>query len=179
MRARSILAVVLVALVAAFVVPLVALVDDSHAAVELSSKEKTLIDLINKQRTKRGLAKVSAQASLMSAARAHSGEMGLEQYFSHDSANGETFARRLIRHGFTKRGYSFWKVGEDIYYGSGLYSTPSAAVRAWMRSSAHRAVILTRCFRKVGVGIVVCEEGYRSIDQPVTFFTLDLGRRFD
>ena len=46
-----------------------------------------------------------------------------------------------------------------------------------MKSPAHRAVILTRAFRDIGVGAVKTTDGYGSIDGTVWFFTLDLGRR--
>jgi uncharacterized protein YkwD len=178
MRVRATLIVVVVSLLAALVVPLIAFAQDGHAAtLTLTTDEKMLVDLINKERTKRGLAKVTAQNALMKAARNHSTEMGERQYFAHNSYNGESFAKRLVRHGYKKSGYSFWKVGEDIYWGSGLESSPVAAVQAWMKSSTHRAVILTKCFRHIGVGIVVSDSGYGSCSKPVTFFTLDLGRR--
>ena len=143
----------------------------------LNSNEQMLLTLVNKERTKRGLAKVHINARLLTAARAHSKEMGTRQYFSHDSANGESFSKRLIRYGYKRSGYSYWKVGEDIYYGSGLSSSPVAVVAAWMASPGHRAVILTKAFRDIGVGAVVCSSGYANCTHPVTFFTLDLGRR--
>ena len=48
-------------------------------------------------------------------------------------------------------------------------------VDAWMKSPAHRAVILTKAFRDIGVGAVKTEDGYANIDGAVWFFTLDLG----
>ena len=42
---------------------------------------------------------------------------------------------------------------------------------------AHRAVILTRVFRHIGLGAVKTDTGYGSIDGAVWFFTLDAGRR--
>ena len=45
-----------------------------------------------------------------------------------------------------------------------------------MASSTHRAVILTKDFRDMGVGAVSCD-GYGTVDGKVWFFTLDLGRR--
>ena len=105
-----------------------------HAAVTLSSQEKLLVSLINKERTKRGLAAVKVQLNLMRAARSHSTEMALKRYFSHNSRNGESFAARLIRFGYKRTGYRSWLAGEDLYYGTGLLSSPVAAVRAWMKS---------------------------------------------
>ncbi len=76
-----------------------------------------------------------------------------------------------------EKGFSYWKVGENIYYGSGIWSSPVAVVDAWMKSKTHRAVILTKVFRDIGVGAVKTEDGYGNIDGSVWFFTLDLGRR--
>jgi uncharacterized protein YkwD len=186
MKARSTILVSVITLLLLLAVPALALADsDSVAAgyraapadVTLSRTEQMLVDLVNRERAKRGLAKLSVNVSLVDAARAHSTEMGTRQYFSHDSAGGETFARRIIRYGYVRSGYSFWKVGENIGWGSGLYASAPAMVDAWMKSPAHKAVILTRCFRQVGVGAVVCDRGYGACDSPVTFFTLDVGRR--
>ena len=41
----------------------------------------------------------------------------------------------------------------------------------------HRAVLLTKVFREIGVGAVKIDDGYGNIDGTVWFFTLDLGRR--
>jgi uncharacterized protein YkwD len=149
------------------------------ASATLTPKEKQVVTLVNKIRANHGLAKLAVKPSLVRAARRHSAEMGAEQYFDHDSYNGESFARRLIRNGYKRAGFSFWKVGEDIAWGSGLYSTPEVIVDDWMHSKAHRAVILTKCFRNIGIGVRVCDAGYGDCTDPVTFFTLDLGRRID
>lgn len=146
------------------------------AAITLSYNERLLVKLINKERTKRGLHAVSVQINLMRSARAHSADMACHKFFSHNSANGELFYRRIIRYGYSRTGYSSWRAGEDLYYGSGLLSSPVAVVRAWMKSPAHRAVILNRALRDIGVGARVCATGYRGISR-VTFFTLDMGRR--
>lgn len=166
-------------LTVAVLATLVILPATASASITLTPKEKKVVALINKIRTNRGLHKLYVKPCLVRAARAHSTEMGAEQYFDHDSYNGDSFARRLIRNGYKRSGYSFWKAGEDIAWGSGLYSTPEVIVDNWMHSKAHRAVILTKCFRNIGVGVTVCDEGYGECADPVTFFTLDLGRRVD
>ncbi|TNC26218.1 CAP domain-containing protein [Mumia zhuanghuii] len=43
-----------------------------------------------------------------------------------------------------------WKVGENIAYG---YRWPRHVVRAWMDSPGHRANILERRYRRIGVGV--------------------------
>ena len=69
--------------------------------------------------------------------------MGDRQYFLHDtrgdgSLPAESFATRLIRFGYSRSGYTSWRVGENIAYGSGLYGSAVYTVNAWMRSPAHK-----------------------------------------
>jgi uncharacterized protein YkwD len=146
------------------------------ASVSLNSYEQQLVKYINKERTSRHLAKLRVNAKLVDSARAHSADMGEQQYFDHNSPDGETWSQRIVRHGYTRDGYNTWKAGENIAWGAGLFSSPVAIVDQWMNSSMHRAVILAKDFRDLGVGAVSCD-GYGSVDGSVWFFTLDLGRR--
>jgi uncharacterized protein YkwD len=149
------------------------------ASTSLNSYEKQVLALINKQRAQRGLAQVRLNTSLVMAARAHSTDMGARKYFEHDTPapEQETWAARIVRYGYSDKGCSYWKAGENIYFGSGLYSSPVVVVDSWMKSRAHRAVILSKAFRDIGVGAVKTDDGYGNIDGAVWFFTLDLGRR--
>ena len=154
-----------------------ALAAPALASTSLNSYEKQVLALVNKQRAKHHLAKLWVNTKLVNSARAHSAEMGEKKYFSHDSPTGEKWSARIVRYGYTKTGFSYWKAGENIYYGSGLYSSPTVAVKAWMASKAHRAVILTKVYRNIGIGAVKTDTGYGSCEGTVWFFTLDLGRR--
>lgn len=150
----------------------------ASANITLSAKEKAIVAAINKVRVKHDLAKLTVRPSLVRAARAHSLEMGAQQYFAHESANGETFGRRLVRFGYKREGYSYWKAGENIAWAAdGLYSCPEIIVDNWMHSSGHRAVILTKAFRNIGIGVKACDGGFGDCGGKAWFFTLDLGRR--
>ena len=173
MKTRCGIVILLVALTAVLFASLPAV---APAGVSLNSYEKLLVKRINHERTKRHMAKLHVNDKLVDAARSHSADMGEKQYFEHDSLGGETWSERIVRHGYTREGYATWKAGENIAWGAGLYSSPVAIVDQWMRSPMHRAVILTRHFRDLGVGAVSCD-GYGSVDGEVWFFTLDLGRR--
>ena len=173
MKTRCGIVILLVALAALLFASLPAA---APASVSLNSYEQQLLKCINHERAKRHLASLRVNAKLVDAARAHSADMGEKQYFDHNSASGETWSRRIVRLGYSRSGYRVWKAGENIAWGAGLYSSPVAIVGQWMKSSMHRAVILTKDFRDLGVGAVSCD-GYRSVNGMVWFFTLDLGRR--
>jgi len=174
MKRRLGIAVMMMALVALLlvVVPLAA-----PAAPSLNSYEQQLVSLINQQRAQRGLAKLRVNTKLISSAREHSTDMSVNQYFQHDSLNGERWASRIVRCGYKRSGYGYWKAGENIYYGAGLFGSPCAVVDAWLASKPHRQVLLTKVFRDIGVGAVECDSGFGDCAGSVWFFTLDLGRR--
>ncbi len=157
----------------------VSLAAPALASAALNRYEKQLLRQVNKQRANHHLAKLRLNTKLVRSAKAHSADMAARKYFRHNTPapNSEVWSRRIIRCGYTNKGYRYWKAGENISYGAGLYSSPVNVVDAWMRSKAHRAVILTKAFRDIGVGAVKTPDGYGSIDTTVWFFTLDLGRR--
>ncbi len=142
------------------------------AAVSPTAAEKKVVVLLNKERAKRGLGPVKLNAALTRAARAHSRQMARRGVLTHLSANRDTVAERLIRHGFRRAGYRSWSAGENIARArlGTLFATPAGVVRLWMGSQSHRRVILRPGFLSVGVGVAKSSCGQR-------YFTLDLGRR--
>ena len=146
--------------------------------VHLSSAEKQVLTLVNQQRAAHHLAPLRAQASLFRSARAHTDNMATVPFFSHDSPNGSTPGERAIAAGYTTRGCRSWMIGEAIAWGSAGYASPAQIVRGWMKSPPHRAILLGRSFRDVGIGVAVGayqDAGLRLDD--VTYFTLDVGQR--
>lgn len=148
----------------------------SFAGPQLSPYEQQLVKQVNQVRVDEGLRKLKVHAALVTAARAHSTEMSVNKFFQHDSLDGSTFADRIVAAGYKREGYDSWKAGETIGWGAGLYSSPVVIVQQWMESPAHRAVILSKSLREVGVG-AVSTEGYGSVEGTVWFFTLDAGAR--
>ena len=96
--------------------------------------ESEVLDLVNAERADQGLHPLNADTNLATAARDHSEDMGLQDYFSHTSLDGRTVPDRI-----TAAGYSFNTYGENIAAGQ---PTPERVVDAWMASSGHRANIL-------------------------------------
>ena len=146
----------------------------AHASVTLTKPERTLLALINHARAKRSLHRLRMVTTLERASRAHSREMLRRGYFGHNSYNGESVGARLIRFGYKTSGCTSWTVGECIAYGRGTYGSPKRVFAAWMKSPAHRVIILTKAFRNAGIGRA--KGTYRGTSGTI-FFTLDCGRR--
>jgi uncharacterized protein YkwD len=108
--------------------------------------------VLNAQRARRDLPRLRLNRKLSTAARRHSRAMVSGKFFSHDSADGSSFLDRIRRTGYLS-GASSWSVGENIAYGSGDRSSPRSIGRAWMNSPPHRANILSRSFREIGIGV--------------------------
>ena len=109
--------------------------------------------LLNRERTSRGLARLRFNRRLTRAARSHSRDMVRKRYFGHVSKSGGDIVDRLRRTGYLGRGGT-WVVGENIAWGAGSRSTPRRIMRAWMRSSGHRANILQSRYREIGIGVI-------------------------
>jgi uncharacterized protein YkwD len=110
--------------------------------------------LHNRERSERGLAPLREHAKLRQAAEGHSDDMVAGRYFSHDAPDGDDMVDRILRTGYV-RGAAGWSLGENIAYGTGDLATAAQIHRAWMRSPGHRANILRRQFREIGIGIAI------------------------
>lgn len=112
----------------------------------VTSYENEVVRLVNEERVKNGLHKLTADWELSRVARYKSQDMKDNNYFSHTSPiYGSPF--EMIRN----FGISYRSAGENIAKGQ---STPEAVVKAWMNSSGHRKNILNSSFTKIGVGYV-------------------------
>jgi uncharacterized protein YkwD len=126
--------------------------------------------LVNQERTRRGLPALRQNRQLAKAASGHSRDMVSRDYFSHDTEGGGDFAARIRRAGY--RGYT---LGEDLAWGSGTLGTARAIVRAWMKSPGHRANILSRRYREMGVGVALGTPGESGPGGAT--YAVDFGRR--
>ena len=102
-----------------------------------------------------------------------------KDYFSHNSYDGETFGERLKRFGYTPTGYSYFTVGENIAYGSGSYGSPDNIFDNWMNSPGHKANILNKKFRQIGIGArtgTFCPKPNKCYT-GTTMYTVDFGTR--
>lgn len=118
-----------------------------------------VVDLVNKERTKNGLSKLTLDTNLQKAAQIRAKE--IEQSFSHTRPNGTNFSTVLSELNISYRGS-----GENIAWGQ---TSPEAVMNAWMNSSGHRANILNRSFTKIGVGYYQNSAGRKYWSQLFTY----------
>ncbi len=114
--------------------------------VEHSDPESRLIVLMNQSRTKAGLRPLKPSRLLGEAARFHSREMSVKNFFAHTNPDGSGPKERLER-----AGYAWMAYGETIGCGQ---DSPEKILLFWMNSSDHRETILDPAFTEVGVGLV-------------------------
>ena len=108
--------------------------------------------LVAQIRADRGLAPLSRSAALEAAAERHGADMVARRYFAHVSPTGGTLDKRARRAGYLTG--PCWVLGEDLGSAPPSVASAQAVVDAWMDSPSHRAVILDRRFRELGIGIV-------------------------
>ena len=145
------------------------------AAADPDELEQTVLCLVNRERSRRGLDRLRSEPRLARAARAHSRDMARRDFFSHVSPGGATVMARLADAGY-RAGPRGLMVGENIAWGSGAYAAPAHVVESWMESAGHRANILNRSFREIGVGAAAGAP--RPVGgQSAATYTTDFGAR--
>ncbi|HXV57514.1 MAG TPA: CAP domain-containing protein [Gaiellaceae bacterium] len=109
-----------------------ALVAATAAAAAPTKMEKRLVAQINDVRADHGLRKLKVGSRLQRGAH--------------------SWARHLIRADSFHHARLAARTGENLAWGTCNWYSPRQAVRAWLRSSSHRALLLDRRFRAVGTG---------------------------
>ena len=138
--------------------------------------QSALLAQINAFRASHGLARLRLSPALTTAASVHSGQMARLGYFSHDSANGASFSRRIAQF-YRLRGFHSWSVGENLVWGGPAIGA-IRAFRLWLGSPPHRANLLTPRWREIGLGAVHTTSGPGVYGgRPATIVTADFGAR--
>jgi len=116
---------------------------------------RQVLEFTNEERARYNLPALSLEATLAEAARLHSEDMIVNNYFSHTGLDGSTPWGRAAALGFDILG----NFGENI--AANRYSADVARrlVTQWMNSEGHRANILNEGFRQLGVGIHISNDG--------------------
>jgi uncharacterized protein YkwD len=111
-----------------------------------SAQEKTLLELVNKEREKEKLPPLKFHAALYRAARDHSANMAKKNELDH-VLDGKTPDKRIA-----EAGYDFGTFAENIAWGDGL--SLEEVVKGWMESPRHKANILNKDLTETGIGVV-------------------------
>jgi uncharacterized protein YkwD len=144
------LAVALVAVAAALPAPAHAACANANAAPGSAGDaelRRAVRCIVNEERTRRGLRPVRAQRSLGEAARGHARDMVRRGYFAHER-EGSTLRSRL-----DDAGWDGHNAGETLAYGCGSVGVPRAIVDGWLGSDGHREILLSRRYRRAGIGL--------------------------
>jgi uncharacterized protein YkwD len=142
-------------------------------ADDLGAVRAAIVCLHSQIRVEHGLPSFAENATLRRAATAHSTDMVASGYFEHTGPSGTTLVDRLFGAHYVGRNQT-WVVGENLAWATGVDATPASVMRLWMASPGHRANILRRSYRDVGVGIVT---GVPSDGTAGATFTADFGGR--
>ncbi|MFQ6047833.1 MAG: CAP domain-containing protein [Phycisphaerae bacterium] len=105
-----------------------------------------VVELVNLERTSRGLEPLSVNATLTQIARDYACQMITGGFFAHTNPlTGAGLADRANQYG-----YGFLKIGENLAAGQ---QSPEQVMQAWMDSPDHAANILDDEFVEIGVAV--------------------------
>ena len=117
----------------------------------LTAAEKSMVAALNADRRALGLVAVQVDTRLMAIARARSNDMVAKGYFSHTQPDGRNVFDILASSGIT-----WYGAGEIIAWNNyPMELTVSAANRQWMNSPGHKAIVISKDYNYVGVGLSV------------------------
>lgn len=119
---------------------------ETTTSAQSGSYAQQVLDLVNAERAKYSLSPLTLNSSVSKVAQVKAEDMKNNSYFSHTSPTyGSPFDM------LKQFGISYSTAGENIAKGQ---KTPQAVVNAWMNSEGHRANILNKNFKQLGVGYV-------------------------
>ena len=105
-----------------------------------------VLQLVNQERTSRGLSALTRNSTLDDQAESYACEMIYYDFFDHDNpVTGDTLADRADQFG-----YDYAAMGENIAVGQ---QSPSQVMQSWMNSAGHRANILSSIYTEIGIGV--------------------------
>ena len=109
-----------------------------------SGPTEQVVALTNAERAKVGCGALVVDGRLAASAQAHSADMAINNYFSHNGRDGQSPFQRIA-----DAGYTFSVAAENIAAGQ---RTAADVVAGWMNSDGHRANILNCSLTQIGVG---------------------------
>jgi uncharacterized protein YkwD len=149
--------------------------DTKPAKLSANEARKAIICLVNRRRDNAGIGALARDRRLQKAAQRHNQRMHGNGCFAHQCPGEGGLDTRLRSVGYLSDGLQRWSYAENIAWGRNARGTPASIVDAWMHSSGHRANILSRDFRDLGVGFAAGTPSKRGASGGI--FTVDFGLR--
>ncbi len=87
------------------------------------------------------------ESHLQAAAQTHAKDMKNNDYFEHNTLDGQTPTDQIRSAGYPLTGS--WHTGQNIAMGQ---TTVEQVMNDWMNSPGHRANILSKNYREIGIG---------------------------
>ena len=110
-----------------------------------------IFTLTNEERKAEDLAELSLSPTLCAIAQLRAADMAQNDYYAHESPNGETAFTLLQEYNIL-----YFNSAENIGKGT---VTNERMVKKWMGSTRHKENILSRTYHQLGVGIAIAEDG--------------------
>ena len=104
-----------------------------------------VLELVNEERSEKGLNPLELDNKLTNIAKEHSQSMAMNDFVSHEDPTDGSSPQDRIDEG----GYEWTRWGENVAAGQ---STPEEVMTGWMNSADHRSNLLNPDFTEIGIG---------------------------
>lgn len=129
-----------------------------------------ILCLLNAERARHGVAPLTENAQLQSAAEAQSIDMATRKFFEHRNPDGVEPAARILR-----AGYPPILIGENLAWGEVWRSTPAETMKGWMKSPGHRDNLLESRYREIGIGLAYAAPQPQDSPKQAAIYTTTFG----
>lgn len=145
--------------------PDIASANNGAGSAALALNEGDIVRYTNDERASEGLLPLSINRNLTAIAKVKAADMIEKQYFAHVSPSGVDVADLSEVYG-----YHYLNIGENLALGD--FVSSREVVTGWMNSPGHRANIMNKSYKEIGVAALVGKyEGY-----TVWFAVQEFGR---
>ena len=128
----------------------------ASASGSLNAQEHTLLNLLNEDRARYGLAPLVLDEELSRIARIKSQDMVTNRYFAHLSP---TYGN--VRSMLSSFGVSYLSAGENIARSRSVHHSNAA----FLSSQGHRRNMLSTSFTHVGIGVITDANGFVTVTE--------------
>jgi uncharacterized protein YkwD len=136
----------------------------ASVASSQSGSESEVFLLVNRERAKARLGKLTWDDRLAKLARDYSSRMAREGFFDHYDRRGKT----VIDRAESARIVDWERIGENLFVCDAHELFTQTAVRGWLRSTTHRTNMLDREWTTTGIGIATARDGSIFVTQVFT-----------